>query len=512
MSDQLHFSALPLLRKNAVSFLDSVSTELSQLHLSSVDQKNIDFLLTDNDEWSEYSNAQSRRPLLKYFYRDKATLYQRRADDFMIKINPVLDFELGTESASNKTLYVNTRGAEVRGWIAKKVGYYFLVSENQARYPLYVRERIDSFGAVPGEGYFKNFKTDGVDFFTARGYFDFTVAKYVTVQFGNDKNFIGNGIRSLALSDFSEDYLFLKLQLQVWKLNYQCLYTDMIADFIRNGDRLLPKKYGALHHVSLNVTKFLNVGAWESVVFHRNEGYELQYLNPVIFYRSAEQLLGSPDNSMLGVDYWINFLRHFSLYGQVLIDDFNFQVSKGKSGYWGNKYGLQFGAKYIDAFSIANLDLQGEWNFIRPYVYTHSDTIANYSNYNQPLAHPLGANFSEWIGIVRYQPLFPLTIELRLTSVFQGRDTTGSNWGANILIPSSEVTIETVYGNKVGQGVKTDLLMAELSVSYMIRHNLFIDGRYIFRRTTSAVPSFSSKDNIFQVGVRMNIPARTFPF
>jgi hypothetical protein len=98
-------------------------------------------------------------------------------------------------------------------------------------------------------------------------YFDFKVAKFITVQFGNDKNFLGNGIRSLALSDFSEDYLFLKLKTQVWKISYQNIFTDMTADFIRGGDQLLPKKYGAIHHLSLNAAKFLNVGVWESVVF-----------------------------------------------------------------------------------------------------------------------------------------------------------------------------------------------------------------------------------------------------
>jgi hypothetical protein len=57
----------------------------------------------------------------------------------------------------------------------------------------------------------------------------------------------------------------------------------------------------------------------------------------------VEQLLGSPDNTMLGIDYRVNFLRRFSVYGQVMVDDFNFQVSKGEKGYWGNKYGLQTG-------------------------------------------------------------------------------------------------------------------------------------------------------------------------
>ncbi|HYV93939.1 MAG TPA: hypothetical protein VE978_19330 [Chitinophagales bacterium] len=478
----------------------------------------VEYLLSDNNEWVELledgyqHNLKSFRPVLKYFYRDKATFYQHRDDDFMVKINPVFDFAIGKESASDQTLFTNTRGINVRGWIAKKVGYEFFLTENQARYPLYVRQRIDSFGAVPNEGYYKGFKVGGVDFFEAKGYFDFTAAKFITIQFGHGKNFLGNGIRSLALSDFSENYLFLKLQTQVWKFNYQNLFMDLTGDFLRGGDKLLPKKFAAIHHFSINATKWLNAGVFETVVFHRNDGFEFQYLNPVIFYRSVEQLLGSPDNSMLGIDYRLIFFHHLEYYGQVALDDYNFQASKGKTGYWGNKYGIQQGIKYDNAFTVSNLDLQLEWNYVRPYTYTHDDSIANYSNYNQPLANPLGANFSEVIGMIHYQPIFPLTIETQVLLAVQGRDTSNSNWGGNIFIPTTENNVESIYGNQVAQGVKNHLVNFQLSVSYMIKHNLFADVTYIYRKTTSDFSAFNSTSNIFQAGIRMNIDRKSFSF
>ena len=55
----------------------------------------------------------------------------------------------------------------------------------------------------------------------------------------------------------------------------------------------------------------------------------------------------------------------------------------------------KLGGKYFDAFTVKNLDLQGEMNMVRPYTYTHYDSTANYTHYNQPLAHPLGAGFAE---------------------------------------------------------------------------------------------------------------------
>jgi hypothetical protein len=510
ISDELHLSATPVLRSSAVRFIDSLS-----LHMPSVimaERKNVDYLLVDNDEWSEDSIAISRKPLLKVLYRDKASLYQFRNDDFMVKVNPVFEFAVGTESTSDETLFINTRGIDVRGWIARKVGYYFYLTENQARYSLFVRERTDSFGAVPFAGYYKEYKTTGVDFFDARGYFDFTAAKFITIQFGHEKGFVGNGIRTTSISDFSEDYLFLKLRTQVWKINYQNLFMDLTADFLRGGDTVLPKKYAALHHLSINAAKWLNLGVWESVVFHRNNGFELQYLNPIIFYRSIEQLLGSPDNVMLGVDFRAIFLRHFSAYGQFMIDDFNIQVSSGEKGYWGNKTGWQLGLKYIDVFGLKNLDLQAEINRVRPYTFTHNDTIANYSNYNQPLAHPLGANFTEFFGLIRYQPMHPLTITAKVLFATQGRDTLGSNYGANIFIPTTEENVAGIYGNEVAQGVKNNLLNVAFTASYMLRHNLYVDGKVQYRKSTSDYTAFESSSGIFQLGVRMNLWRDDFMF
>ncbi len=471
----------------------------------------IEYLRLDNQEWSNDS-AESRHSFLKYFYNSPADFYQYHSNDFLIKINPVFEFNIGKESASDRTLYINTRGVDLRGWISKKVGYYFFLTENQARFPLFVRERTDSFGALPNEGYYKTFGKEGVDFFDAKGYFDFKVAKFITVQFGHDKNFIGNGIRSLALSDFSEDYIFLKLQTQVWKFSYQNIFADMTGKFLRGGDQLLPKKFAAFHHLSINVTKFLNAGLWESVVFHRNNGFELQYLNPIIFYRSVEQLIGSPDNTMLGADYRINFLHHFSWYGQLMIDDLNIGESKNGKGYWGDKYGLQNGIKYIDAFDIQNFDLQLEWNHVRPYTYTHYDTVSSYTNYNQALAHPLGANFNEWTGKIRYQPVFPVTIQWRWTFARQGNDTSGLNYGANIFFPTDQTNVIHIYNNEVGQGVKTKLFLSELSAAWMIKHNLYVDVSYVYRRTRSNVSSSASSTSVFQAGVRMNIPGKNFQF
>src|SRR5207245_6996514 len=126
------------------------------------------------------------------------------------------------------------------------------------RDPLYVRRWVRENKAVPGQGYYKAFPNDvgnAYDYFDGRGYFSFNVAKYIDVTFGYDKNFIGNGYRSLFLSDFSNNALFLKLNTRIWKFNYQNLFMELVNAHHRGSDQYLDKKYAAIHHLDMGVTK-----------------------------------------------------------------------------------------------------------------------------------------------------------------------------------------------------------------------------------------------------------------
>jgi hypothetical protein len=388
-------------------------TALAQLlSTSKVDRCNLRSAVLNNQEWignapggARPPEFASKKPIWKVFYRTPANLYEVHVKDFELILNPVIQFVLSKENNNDQDLFLNTRGVTVRGRIANKIGFAALITDNQERDPTYVQQWITDRRAVPGGGLYKAFKAPGgVDYFDARGYFTFNVTKYIDVAFGYDKNAIGNGHRSLFLSDFASNNLFLKLNTRIWKLNYQNLFMELQSATIPGGDKLLPKKYAAMHHLDLAVTKWLNIGLFEGIIFGRKDHFEFSYLNPIIFYRSIELQNGSFDNSVIGLDAKANVAHRFQFYGQLLLDEFQLSEIKAGNGWWGNKYAVQVGGKYIDVFNVRNLDLQLEYNVVRPFTYSHSDSVANYTHYNQPLAHPLMANFSELIAKVRYQP------------------------------------------------------------------------------------------------------------
>jgi hypothetical protein len=472
------------------------------------------YLMNETSEWLLDTVIKSKKKVW-IFYPEPASLFMVNRNNFVLKINPVLQVQLGKETGE-QLLFFNTRGAEFRGHIAKRVGFYTYITSTLARFPSYVQQRIADEQAIPGEGYWKEYRITGQDYFTARGYITFNIARHIDFQFGHDKNFIGNGYRSLFLSDFSNNQFFLKIQTNVWRITYTNLFTEFIVQYARGSDRLLDKKYGAFHHLNIHAAQWLDIGLFEGVVFRRNNHFELQYLNPIIFYRAIEQALGSPDNAVVGLDFKSNIARHVSLYG-FFLDEYNFKNIIKRNGWWANKFGIQAGAKYINAFGLKHFDLQAEFNMVRPYTYTHNTVNSNYTHYNQPLAHPLGANFYEFVAIARYQITSRLNLTTRIIYAIKGADTTGVNFGGNIFLPTTNPVNTTLnvyqeFGNMMTQGVKQNILFFNLILSYQLRHNFYFDFNTSFRNVSSSYDSFDRNDLLANFGVRWNIPFRTYEF
>ncbi|HEX8328529.1 MAG TPA: hypothetical protein VF629_13380 [Hymenobacter sp.] len=519
---------------------DSASTARGSL--SRADRFNAQYLLKDNWMNSDRGAAMntSRSPILSYFYRNQTDLYSVETKDFLLRVNPVLLLQAGRDSEISGLRYVNTRGVQLEGVIDEKLGFYTFLADNQQAVPQYVQDQIRRDRIVPHEGYWKDYKIIGgsqYDFFSARGGITYAATKHINLQLAHDRNFIGNGYRSLILSDYSAPYFFLKANTRVWKLNYQNLFAELTASRTYDSagsptDDVYPKKYMAFHHLSFDVTPNLNIGVFENTILggrkakldslgryipgSQRRGFELQYLNPLIFYRAVEQQTGSADNAILGLDFKWNILRTAQLYGQLVLDEFKISEIRAGNGWWANKQSFQLGGKYIDVAGLRNLDLQVEFNYIRPFMYQHEDIYTSYQHYQQPLAHPMGANVAEFLGVLSYQPLPRLMLVGKAFYSEQGLDVVNTdapfeNYGGNVL--KSYNTRVQEYGNQVGQGNRSRLLHADFTATYQPRLNLFLDAKLIARNQTySRTPDLNGNEVYASLALRWNIAQRLHEF
>ena len=517
-SDSMHFSNQPVTQKDAVQFLETYIETHPNITLR--EKKEIQHFIAKNGDWATNGNGSiiSKKPILKHFYNTQSDMIHVQKSNYTFVLNPIIEYQQMIESShTNQNLFINTRGIEARGTIANRLGFYTMFTDNQERGPQHFQNYVANNNAVPGMAYYKDFQVAkpgrAYDYINATGYVDAAVIKNaVNVSFGYDRFQIGDGYRSLFLSDFSAPYTFVKINTRLWKLNFQNLYMELLPQYTRGGDKLLNKKYATMHHLSINATKWLNIGLFESVVFGRKNHFDFGYMNPVILYRSIEQNNGSPDNAILGLNAKIHTGLKTMLYGQVVLDEFKFGEIKARNGWWANKWGVQMGLKSADIFGLKNLFIQAELNVVRPFTYSFRDSVADFTHYNQSLAHPYGANYAEASLQIKYKPTERLYITMHGFYNKQGRDTLGGkSFGGN---PLKDYGFKNAnYGIKLFNGFISTVKYVNLNLAYEVRDNLYVDIGMNYRSekgTRAPNPTFSSTQ--IYTGFRLNMARKQYDF
>ncbi len=467
---------------------------------------NLDSLLFIPNYRSKFARSFIGRRLFK------EDLLYVETNDFQLYANPAFNFQYGRNFTPGENSYFNTRGFQVRGNIGKMFSFYTDFYENQAGFVNYIKAWIDSNRVIPGMGRTKAFKEASYDYAFATGYINFTPVKYVSFELGHGKHFIGDGYRSLFLSDNSFNYPYLKISTQVWKIKYVNIWAEFQDNTPSvNADNVNFKRYGTFHYLSVQPTRYLTLGFFESIIWSGTDstgnvrGFDVNYLNPIIFYRPIEYGLGSADNALMGFSIQLRPHDQHQIYGQIIIDEFLLShfLGKPQKGWRANKQGFQVGYKYFHMFGVKNLNFQTEFNYVRPYTYQHYRINSSYSHYSQPLAHPLGASFWEALAFLRYQN-GRITAEGRFSYAIHGADSGGINYGGNVLV--QDVNHPQEFGNFVGQGLKETVLFGSLNAGYIINpaYSLRIELGINYRKLSSEIGELNTAMIYF--GLRTQIP------
>jgi len=406
---------------------------------------------------------------------------------FAAQFLPQIDAQVGYDALQNKVVTETSGGMYSRLDINNDFSADLTFIGGQVSYPNFTDTIVSQYKIIPGLGqaYGNNNKYIFANF---TGHVSYSPIRILNFQVGKDKMFIGDGYRSLLLSDVANNYPYFKTSVNIWKLQYSVWYSAFKDIYNANGvQNNALNRFGTFHYLSYNAAPGFNISFFETEIWqgrdiNRSRSFDPNYLNPVIFYRPIEYSLGSGDNALMGLNSSFKFLQQYKLYGQVVIDEFNLQQIRGNKGWWGNKQGFQLGFKHLNLFGIKNLSFQAEYNYVRPYTYSHGSPQQNYSHYNQPLAHPFGANFTETLGFLTYK-YKRLQIDLKGTYAVIGKDTANSPYsvGQNIFLSYNLRPYDN--GHYITQGVKTTFAQGELKFTYFIIRglNLRLEAGYIQR-------------------------------
>lgn len=437
---------------------------------------------------------------------------------FKLNIDPLFDLTGFKEKNNDENLYNNTRGFLIQGNITDKFYFYSDFYENQSIFPSHIQDFTNTYSIVPGQGLTKVFKETGVDYAHASGQISYSPSDIFNFRFGHGKVFVGDGYRSLLLSDNAFNYPHLTVSTNIWKIQYTNIYAvfmDMMQPHTYEAG--YHKKNASFHHFSINATKNLQVYLFEGIIWQHADstgrrGFDLNYLNPVIFYRPVEFSLASPDNAIVGAGFHYKFFNKLLLYGQMVLDDFDLGASKGTTGHIRNKLGGQVGIRVFD-FPLKGLNSLIEYNRVKPYTYAHKSPAQNYTHYNQALAHPLGANFHELVGKLSYRFKNQFVLNLKGIYAQYGIDTAGIHYGRNIFLSDKDAAFGLHgNGNELLQGLKTTLKYIDINFSYIINPitNMQLTLGMVLREESSIF--FSNNTSHVYFGFRTRLQNRYYDF
>jgi hypothetical protein len=404
-------------------------------------------------------------------------LFDVKTKDYTFYADYLPDVMIGRDFSDKITTNLNTRGYQAGGTIGDKFFFYTSGYENSAKFPGYYSDIIDKYGFIPGQAYNRSYKgiaAGSKDWSYVTAIISYTPIKQLNITLGTDKTFIGDGYRSLLLSDFAANYPLLRLTANLGKVQYMMMWAYL-------EDKNLPKfdtfgsnrrKWAAFHYLDWNVTNRLSLGFFNALIAQEADdngkfhGFDANYVNPV-FFASSLGPSSQPDNVLAGFTGKYKIFDKTAIYGQLLLD--NIKTGDAFSGSLSdNANGFQLGIRGADLFKVTGFNYLFEYNTVKPYTYSSPQPITSYTDYSEPLGDPIGANFRELIGILNYSyGKFDFMGQLNYAKY--GLDPATMNYGKDVNLPAPADPT-----TKVGQGITTSLYYAEGTVSYLInpKYNL----------------------------------------
>ncbi|MFA6060422.1 MAG: hypothetical protein WC756_19640 [Taibaiella sp.] len=460
-------------------------------------------LLYTDTGYSRGEGSWLKRKLL-----DEHLLFYEK-NGFHICADFIPDFQIGNSSRGTKTPWTNTRAFRISGNVGSKIYFEAEDFENQARFPAYVDSYISRTKVIPGSQTFRrNSATSPYDFNSASARLVYMPYKMFQFDLGYGKNFIGDGHRSVLLSDWSFNYPYLKVTANYKSIQYSAMWSQYVSDVDRtlNNTFGYPRKWGQTFFLDWNFSPNGNIGLFESVIWPdqdvegRRKDLSWTMASPIIFLHANNTPGGQANTTLTGLNAKYKILPRTHLYGQLAFSQFL------RNSEWTNRFAAQLGLRSADVFGLKGLNINGEFNTAKPYAYAGDNRAVNYAHYNQSLAHPFGAYFTEGLIIASYQYQRWYVRGQAIIAQYHTDSATAVNAGHDIFKPLATASYDQTAT------IKTNLLWWDIRLAYIINPsaNLRIEAGFTFRKEDGGTTEFN--DRVFMIGLRSSFRQLLYDF
>lgn len=250
------------------------------------------------------------------------------------------------------------------------------------------------------------------------------------VEWGTNQN--GANI----ISDRAPSFAQLKLKIKPVKwFEFNYVHGFLVSDVIdstesyvmSNGDvrDVMHGKFIAANMFTLYPHKTLGLSLGNSIVYSADNA-KVQYLNPMMFYKSVDHTYNSTDgtgrnvgqNSQMFFDVSFRGIKNVFLYYTLFVDELKMERWKNDDEF--NFYSYKTGVKFTQL--LPNTSFGFEYTHTTPLTYQHHVTTTTFESNSYNMGHYLRDNAEEYYAFIHYRPLKNLRFKLSYTHVRKGEE------------------------------------------------------------------------------------------
>jgi hypothetical protein len=440
------------------------------------------------------------RPKFFYNYRDSSVNFY---------LNPILNYTLLSDKKKSASLF--EFGSKISGSVKNYFGFLYQVSNGIQTGDKSVAENDNRIKQS------FTFNQTGIHYFdNTEGYAKFHYG-ILDLQAGRERILFGQGnIDKLILSDIPPLFDFIRFDLNYKSITYNFIHGWLVQPpytiFNPGGnDSIMNKnsKYIASSRLGVNFDSNLNVGI-SQVIIYANRPVELAYLNPFLFFESAQRSMYGLDNSFLIIDSKYKIRKDLIAYFGLTIDDLDFN-EYFKEG-WNtlhNRTAWQFGLKMSDPLNIKNSSIEIEYLQLRPYIYSH-DGIGEslvYSNNGYLLGPDLLPNSEKFSALFNLWITENIFTSILYSYSIHGDNITGldgkliKNVGGDPFVYSlgSDNNIQTAA---LLDGIKSYNSKLTISINYEAVYGVYFNG--FVTLNSDRKENISDKNIVWGAAIKIN--------
>lgn len=424
-------------------------------------------------------------------------LFEYSGENYFVTLDPVLNLTahgVGDDSYSDKTAFYLRYGGYARFNYKNWLSAYIIAWNGNA----YGSREVNAVDKIVGQKF--TFRKTGLNHFDGSEGGIFIEHDIFSGSISRNRTEWGeNFYNKDKISGVSQFFDKISFEIKTELFTYNYLHGWLVTpQFITPGDSISgdyknrAEKYSAQNRISVNLSKRLNISVWQSVVY-ANRGVDLAYLNPFLFWESAQRSLEDLDNSFIGLDVRYKPVNGIELTGSMIFDDINFEfLQPGKFQKFNNRFSFMGGLLYIPEFA-GRLTAGLTYYFVRPYTFSHPGKSENlaYTNNSFPLGIDIKPN-SEMLNLhLDYQFTPRLRLSMDIKHIRHGEniyDNSGNllqNHGGSFFISTNQFSSEDAW---FLAGEFQNTTTVEFLLFYTPGANTLIKAGYVFNKSNFNAP------------------------